>query len=247
MKNKLERRFLPQEFRVSAENEKAKIAGYAVIFETRADMGWWTEEIDSHAFDNVMTTQPDVRALFNHDPNLVLGRTTAGTLRLSVDARGVTYEVDPPDTQVARDLMVSMRRGDVTQSSYAYIVKRDQWIDNSDDTVTRRILEIEELFDVSPVTYPGYPTTSATVRSLPASMPAEMRSRLEKRSAGNCECQCPECEEGNCEACSNEDCDDPECRCEMQSKRSRIVAPPAEGDDAFRERMSLRLRLARTK
>jgi HK97 family phage prohead protease len=175
---KVERRFLAQEIRI-AGGDKPKISGYASVFNSLSeDLGFFREEVDPNAFDAVMGANPDVRALFNHDSNIVLGRTTAGTLRLSVDARGLAYEIDPPDTQMARDLMVSMKRGDITQSSYGFIVARDQWTDNPDGSITRRVLEIEELLDVSPVTYPAYTSTAAQARDLPASMPAELRSRV---------------------------------------------------------------------
>ena len=118
MSRQVERRFFAHtEFRVSGENEPRKINGYGAVFDSPSEnLGWSTElreEIDPHAFDGVLASNPDVRGLFNHDSNFVLGRTTAGTMRLSVDARGLAYEIDPPDTQFARDLMVSMRRGDI--------------------------------------------------------------------------------------------------------------------------------------
>jgi hypothetical protein len=113
--------------------------------------------------------------------------------------------------------MVSMRRGDISGSSFAFIVKRDQWTDNPDGSITRRILEFDQLLDVSPVTYPAYPASSSQVRSgrrgLLASMPAEMRERIKMRdlNEAGCQCDCPECEAGDCEDCSNPDCDDPNC------------------------------------
>jgi HK97 family phage prohead protease len=178
----VERRYLTQEFRVSKEGEAAKIEGYASLFNSRSeDLGGWREEIDPAAFDAVMASNPDVRALWNHNADVVLGRTAAGTLKLNIDARGLAYEVDPPDTQQARDLMVSMRRGDITQSSFGFICGRDQWTEEKDGTVTRRILEFDSLLDVSPVTYPAYTATSSGVRSLPDSMPTEIRSRFEAR------------------------------------------------------------------
>lgn len=224
-----ERRYLVQEFRVSSEGNAPKISGYAALFESPSlDMGW-TEEVDPHAFDSVMASNPDVRALWNHNPDHILGRTTAGTLRLSIDSRGLAYEVDPPDTQLARDLMTSMRRKDVTGSSFGFVTKRDQWTENSDGSVTRRILEFDSLLDVSPVTYPAYPATSSGVRSLPESMPVEFRSRFEKRDEeegdndNGCHCQCPECVADNCNDCSDPDCDDPDCLAnqrKMTAKRS---------------------------
>lgn len=234
MSKQIERRtFHNVEFRVSAENEPAKITGYGAVFDSRSeDLGWFDElreEIDPHAFDTVLASNPDVRGLFNHDANLVLGRTTAGTLRLSVDARGLSYEIDPPDTQFARDLMVSMRRKDITGSSFAFTCKRDQWTDNGDGSITRRILEFDELFDVSPVTYPAFPAASSGVRSLPESCPVEMRCRLEARvtppakqdehrtdpnSDTGCTCPCEPCAtDGDCTQCTHDGCDSTEEGC----------------------------------
>jgi len=232
---KQERRYLTQEFRVSQDGPPI-ISGYAAVFDTSsADMGW-TEEIDPHAFDAVMATNPDVRALWNHNPDFVLGRTKAGTLSLSLDARGLAYSITAPDTTVARDLVTSMKRGDVTQSSFGFICARDQWTDEPDGSVTRRILEFAELIDVSPVTFPAYDAATSGVRSLPASMPAEIRSRFE---AGNsraltedCTCTCPQCIAGSCGICSA----DPQCDgAERASARSA---------DTWQEDAMLRLRLA---
>jgi hypothetical protein len=222
---KTERRYITQEFRVS-QDATPVIFGYAAVFDTRSnDMGW-SEEIDPHAFDSVMATNPDVRSLWNHNPDYVLGRTAAGTLSLNVDARGLAYNITAPDTTVARDLVVSMRRGDVTQSSFSFICKRDQWTDNSDGTVTRRILEFAELIDVSPVTFPAYDQATSQARSLPESMPVEMRSQFENRASektervdcedltdgsekksvraltDQCTCPCPQCLAGSCGICS---------------------------------------------
>ena len=214
------------EFRVSAVNEAPKISGYGAVFDSPSeDLGYFTElreEIDPHAFDNVMAANPDVRGLFNHDANFVLGRSTAGTLRLSVDARGLYYEIDPPDTQFARDLMVSMRRGDITGSSFAFVCKRDQWTDNPDGSITRRILEFDQLLDVSPVTYPAFPASSSQarseMRSMTATMPAEMRKKLQKRDVNpdtGCSCECDSCaSDGDCSNCTHEGCDSEAEACE---------------------------------
>lgn len=175
----IERRYLTQEFRVS-QDAAPVIVGYAAVFDTPSEDLGFTEEIDPHAFDSVMSSKPDVRALWNHNPDHVLGRTTAGTLKIEVDSKGLAYTINPPDTTVAKDLIISMRRKDVTQSSFGFICKRDQWTDNPDGSITRRILEFSELLDVSPVTFPAFTSASSGVRSLPDSMPVEMRSRLEQ-------------------------------------------------------------------
>lgn len=232
-KQQIERRtWRNLEFRVSGADEAPKISGYGAVFDSPSeDLGWGfelREEIDPQAFDTVMASNPDVRGLFNHDANCVLGRTAAGTMRLSVDARGLAYEIDPPDTQLARDLMVSMRRKDITGSSFAFTTKRDQWTDNPDGSVTRRILEFDQLYDVSPVTFPAYAASNSQARAemrsaLPASMPAELRKRVVERdlNVAGCACDCGECVEDNCESCSDPDCNDPECACQARALRAQ--------------------------
>jgi HK97 family phage prohead protease len=117
-------------------------------------------------------TKDDVRALFNHDENFVLGRNKSGTLRLAEDETGLKYEIDPPDTSYARDLLTVVGRGDVDASSFAFRVIEDMWeyFEQDDpDEATRtpplRTIKKCELFDVSPVTYPAYPTTSVSARA----------------------------------------------------------------------------------
>jgi len=110
----------------------------------------------------------DIRALFNHDPNYVLGRNMSGTCRLIEDEKGLRFEVDPPDTTYARDLQVSMSRGDINQCSFGFRVAEDgdAWRKEPDGTYLRSIMKVDRLFDVSPVTYPAYTSTSCAVRSL---------------------------------------------------------------------------------
>lgn len=237
--NQTERRFLTQEFRVSADSSP-KISGYAAVFDSPSeDLGWFTEEIDPKAFDTVMANGPDCRALWNHNPDVILGRTKSGTLTLSVDARGLAYSIDPPDTQAARDLIVSMKRGDISQSSFGFRVSRDQWTDNPDGTVSRRILEVAELVDVSPVCYPAYAATSSSVRSIPDSCPVEIRSRFEKRddpdADPSCSCDCGQCQAGSCSLCSDSDCDDEYCS----------SCPMGEENRNWRLNTELRLRMLR--
>lgn len=230
MKN-VERRNLVQEFRVDDSDGSPKIAGYAAVFDSPSNDIGWTEEIDPHAFDNVLAQNPDVIAAFNHDPDYILGRTTSGTLSLSIDSRGLAYEIDPPDTQLARDLIVSMKRKDIRSSSFAFITKRDQWTDNQDGTVSRRILEIGELIDVSPVTWPAYNAATSQVRSLPDSMPVEMRSRFEQKTEevkpepakpeqrdNECVCGCEQCSANACGICSA----DPQCVGAVRQMRMKL-------------------------
>ena len=98
----------------------------------------------------------DVRAFFNHDPNHLLARSTSGTLRLSTDEEGLKYEFDVPDTTSGRDLLVSMKRGDITQSSFAFTVEDDSW-ESENGMNIRTIKKVKRLYDVSPVSIPAYP------------------------------------------------------------------------------------------
>lgn len=150
---------------IRSDDGENRISGYAAKFNTLSEnLGGFRETIQVGAFDHVLVD--DVRALFNHSPSMILGRTKAGTLHLEADAIGLRYCIDPPDTQYARDLHKSIRRGDVTQSSFAFQVDRDDWQEDDDGRIIRTIKTIKRLFDISPVTYPAYPDTSVAARSV---------------------------------------------------------------------------------
>ena len=243
MTKQLERRTITSEFRVTKSENETKIGGYASVFDSASvDMGY-TEYVDPHAFDAVLAANPDCRCLWNHNPDVVLGRTASGTLKLSVDEQGLAYECVLPDTQAARDLSISMERKDISQSSFAFVCAEDKWEKTPEGNWTRRILQVSSLADVSPVTYPAYSGATSGIRSLPASMPAELRSALAKRDDGNadpnvngCTCDCPECMGNNCETCSDANCTDPNCLAnrscglsdaEVRSLQARIAVEAA--------------------
>ena len=190
MKTEIEKRMHVAELRVErSETEAPKIRGYAAVFDSLSeDLGGFTERINAGAFAEAIR-RDDVRALINHDPNLVLGRNRSGTLTMREDGSGLAVEITPPDTQAARDLLALMERGDVSQMSFAFTVsKEDQsWERNGEGPWIRTIRRVARLFDVSVVTYPAYPSTSAAMRALEqyqqeASAPqahlAEARARL---------------------------------------------------------------------
>ncbi len=119
------------------------------------------------ASKKIKTTTPNIAILIltaYDDDNYVLGRTTSGTLILAEDDRGLAVEIEPPDAQWARDLLVSIRRGDVNQMSFQFTVDEDRWVEENDKT-TRWIKSFKRLWDVSPVTFPAYPQTSIEARS----------------------------------------------------------------------------------
>ena len=153
-----------REFRMeNAEYEGNTIRGYAAVYNSDSEwMGGFYEQIEAGAFDSVLDN--DVRAYFNHDENLLLGRVSSGTLRISTDKRGLFYEVDLPNTTYANDLVELMKRGDVNQSSFAFLIEQDRW--EQRDGITYRIIEkVSRLLDVSPVAQPAYPDATSELKT----------------------------------------------------------------------------------
>ncbi len=154
------------ELRVGTEGGNF-IEGHAAVFdswsETLGGIFPFKEKVTRGAFEQSLM-QDDIRALFNHDPNYVLGRNTAGTLVLKEDNEGLLVRISPPDTQWARDLATSIERGDINQMSFGFTVEEDEWRYENECDV--RELRKVKLFDVSPVTFPAYSATDVGVRGM---------------------------------------------------------------------------------
>jgi len=164
--NKIERRnFTATELRaIEGENGLRHITGYAAVFNrVSEDLGWFKEKIEPGAFKDSIAID-DIRALWNHDSNYILGRNKSGTLSLSEDERGLKIDIIPPDAQWARDLMTSIDRGDVDQMSFGFQTISDRW-EMIDEVEIRTLIKVR-LFDVSPVVFPAYPDTEVGLRSL---------------------------------------------------------------------------------
>lgn len=165
--DRFERRvFTVSKLEARTANDKRSLVGHAAVFNQVADLGGFNEICAPGAFSKSIGAD-DIRALFNHDPNYVLGRNKAGTLKLSEDAQGLAVDITPPDTQFARDLAVSIERGDVTQMSFGFETIADEWMKNAAGEYTRTLVEVK-LWDVSPVTFPAYQQTDIAARSLQA-------------------------------------------------------------------------------
>lgn len=153
------------ELRVSKPDDgPPRIAGYAARFNSLSgNLGGFVEKIAPGAFKRALAERQDVRALFNHDPNYVIGRTGANTLTLREDETGLWMEAQPPDTTWARDLLTSISRGDISQMSFAFsVAPNGDAVDPKAKPPVRTLLDVD-LFDVSPVTYPAYEQTQVSV------------------------------------------------------------------------------------
>lgn len=144
--------------------------GHAAVFDQRTwigppKFGFW-EEVAASAFDRAIE-EDDVRFLVDHDPGKVLARNTAGTLRLTKDKRGLVADADMADVSYARDLAVLLERGDVSQMSFGFVPRVEEWATLDSGEEVRRLVDVE-LFDVSAVAYPAYEGTDAAMRACEA-------------------------------------------------------------------------------
>tara|TARA_R110000803_G_scaffold59494_1_gene118108 strand:+ start:3893 stop:4558 length:666 start_codon:yes stop_codon:yes gene_type:complete len=159
------------ELREDVDADGPVAIGYAATFNKLSqNLGGFVERIAPGAFRSTLK-QADVRALFNHEPDLLLGRSTSGTLRMVEDEVGLRYEIDLPDTSLGRDVGELLKRGDITGSSFGFRVISEDWSETDDGYPLRTLTEIGPLRDVGPVTFPAYTSSEASLRSL-----AESRS-----------------------------------------------------------------------
>lgn len=159
----IEKRTLTKPLEVRKAAGARKIGGYAAVFDAPADIGgYFQETIAKGAFSDAV--KGDVRALVDHDSGRVIGRTTAGTLRLQEDDTGLGVEIDLPDTTDGRDLATLIERGDISGMSFGFVVTKQTWDESGD--IPKRTIEKVELHEVSVVAFPAYDDTSIAMRSL---------------------------------------------------------------------------------
>jgi len=174
-----ERRALSLPIEVRAEDTESKeveIFGYAALFNSRTNLGWMDEVVAPGAFDECLGN--DVRCLLNHDSNIVLGRGNnnvqayegkTATMLIGVDEKGLWYRVRLDlENPSHKSTYLSIKRGDITQSSFGFTVKEQAWEKTPEgENNLRKIVKVEQLYDVSPVTYPAYADTTVAMRSKP--------------------------------------------------------------------------------
>ena len=160
--NNIETRLITTELRANTEDRS--VQGYAAVYDSEShQLGWFKEIIEPGAFERALERSPDIVARFNHDDNIILGRTTAGTLEVRADEKGLYYII--PDMPKSReDILEGIQRGDISKSSFAFTVESDRWEERNGETF-RYISEFNTIYDVAPVTSPAYPDTSVAKRS----------------------------------------------------------------------------------
>ncbi len=160
----MERRFFEvTELRADTSGSEPAIVGYAAIFNSLSNELWgFRERVAVGAFA-ITIAEDDIRALWQHDTAQVLGRTKSGTLRLVEDEVGLQVRISPPDTQAGRDALVSIGRGDVDAMSFGFHTLDEDWEEKADGLIVRTLKKVK-LYEVSPVTFPASPATSAGVR-----------------------------------------------------------------------------------
>lgn len=158
----LERRTTHGEVEARAKGSNIYVEGYASVFEKRSgNLGGFIERVKPSAFNKTIR-EADVRALWNHDPQYVLGRSGAGTLELSIDNSGLYYRSLLPNTSYARDLAELLERRDVRESSFTFFKVQDEW-DLTEEGYPQRSLVEVGLIDVAPVTFPAYEDATSGV------------------------------------------------------------------------------------
>ncbi|MBD2785680.1 HK97 family phage prohead protease [Xenorhabdus sp. DI] len=140
-----------------------KLVGYAIRWNSRSHLLWdeFIEQFAPNAFSASLTSGADVRALYEHDHMNLLGRTTSGTLQLSEDATGLRFELTPPDTQLGRDVLTLVERGDISGVSFGFRALKDQW-DIGQEPYVRTVLEAE-LREITITSQPAYPESGVEI------------------------------------------------------------------------------------
>ena len=174
------------ELRDASAGGRPRLSGYAAKFNVLSrPLGFtrFREKIDPHAFDETLASRPDVRFTFNHNPNHVMGRTAAGTLGLHTDRVGLAFDLDVPNTTRGRDLVASVKRGDISDCSFSFRTLDDDWTKDQDGNAIRTLKKVSlHDGDVAAVAYPAYPDTEIGARALEEAE-ARGRERLGIRSA----------------------------------------------------------------
>jgi len=243
MKNE-KRSIKATEIRIATGADGSKtLSGYAIIWDSPSvDLGGFNEVCSPGMCTRTLKENPDVLLLRDHNPSQLLGRTSAGTLTLTQDSKGLAFTATLPNTAIAADTVENIRLGNLDACSFGFNVPDggDKWTTTPDGSIVRTLLDIN-LAEISVTSFAAYPATSVSLRSCPPSV----RSLITRTNEEGCDCDCPECLDDDCENCSMEDCDDENCAengCPNQDEdRSKPLS------QSERRKLHMRLELAKRK
>jgi len=232
----------PIEVRTNPDGSRS-ITGIAAPFNSQSvDLGGFAEIIAPGAFKRTLVENPDVLCLRDHKQELLLGRTKSGTLNLSESAAGLRFTCKLPNTTQAADLIESLSRGDIDSCSFGFVTVDDSWAADNDGNVIRTLLDVD-LLEISVVSFPAYPDSTAALRSCPVTLRCHIKRSADENPCDpdssnydpddpnctsddddseddeedRCDCNCESCESGDCTGCTNTECDDDTCEgCPMQ-------------------------------
>jgi HK97 family phage prohead protease len=256
MPHKLEQRnFKAKEIRLSTNDDGARVlTGYAVVFNSESvPLGGFTEICAPGMFTRTLRESPDVLMLRDHLSSQLLGRTSAGTLSLTQDSKGLAFTVTLPNTAIADDTAENVRLGNLDACSFGFNVPDtgDTWTLKPDGNYLRTLVDVN-LAEVSITSFAAYKATSVTQRNCPASCPPELRALLKRTSEDGCDCECAACSDDNgCSGCSDDQCEDALCAengCPHQQDEEEDDDEERDFNSASeRHRMHMRLELSKRK
>jgi HK97 family phage prohead protease len=230
-----------KELRVQTSPDGSRtISGSILYNQPSQDLGGFTEILSPGVFNGSL--DGDILCLRDHSATLLMGRTKSKTLVLTDDAVGLRFRCTLPDTSQANDLAASIERGDLDGVSFGFRTIEDAWTSDGDGNIIRTLLKVT-LFEISPCSFPAYPSSTVSVRSCPP----QLRDKLKTTNRSNedgCDCDCSSCVGDDCEGCTMQDCDDEECAangCPYQDDEDRSVS------QSEWLKMHMRLELARRK
>jgi len=220
-------------------NGNKQVSGYAIVWNSPADLGDFQEVCSPQMLTRTLRERPDILALRDHKQELLLGRTSAGTLQLRVDSTGLAFTITLPQTAIGDDTYTNVKLRNLTGCSFGFTVAPDggdSWAVDGQGNVVRTLLDVD-LYEVSLTSFPAYQDTSVSARS----RAAEMRSMTtrsdddldddddgcdpeldadcddeglddeELNSSATCACRCERCLTDRCERCIRSECSDPVC------------------------------------
>jgi len=207
--SKRENFFLPgHELRVKTDADGSRSLVGTIPYNSPSAGLPWIETVAPGAFADALKAGADVLLLRDHKQELLMGRTTAGTLSLKDSPEGLQFRCKLPNTTQAADLLESIGRKDITGVSFGFTVQDDLWADDGAGNLVRTLRAVT-LWELSVCSFAAYPDSKVSIRSVPS----ELRSLLKRSKSedDDCDCECDACEAGDCSDCEDEDCEDPNC------------------------------------